>query len=45
VTDSEILREAANILRFTTKRPENFWLGVLCKILNDHADKLEKAPR
>jgi hypothetical protein len=45
VTDSDVLREAAAILRFHTKRPGNFWLGVLCKILTDQADKLEGATR
>lgn len=42
MTDSEILREAAAILNFTSKRPGNFWLKVLTKVLNDHADKLER---
>lgn len=41
VTDAEILRRAARILRRESTKPNSFLLNTYCRVLTDKADKLE----
>jgi hypothetical protein len=37
VSDSEILRRAAIILRRNSTKPNGLWMNVICKVLTDLA--------
>lgn len=38
--EAEILRRAARIMR-RRSLPNGFWMGVLCRLLTDQAEKME----
>ncbi len=41
MTDSDILRCAALILKSRSTRPNGLWMRVFCRVLYDTAEKME----